>query len=337
MSNFDKAVSRMRALASHFDDQACDGKKNCDLKFYHTARASLKAYSSIQDIFVHDKYPVRAAGLMSRTRASQRLEETGDDSDSGEEHVIESLAPADNVILNKCDQKLQFFCSELVEDLSKNVVDEWERELIEKTCDIVDISKMVREMKDMKMSPDIYSESSFPRYKEAVDFLKIPGLDFIEDSVLKGQYKKFIQIITSLSVSSSGEEHVIDSKQVIMKLFSSVKLYEDIQIVNHTISVAATKSTTESVLESFVSEYEYTSNSRANYSETGLCDTFEIQKDGPLVTKCDNLVKTVLDKYFSDRQTNGWHFVMKKTENLMKTSKTLAKVDEKQSKLPFME
>ena len=337
LDNFDKAVRRLSDLASHFDDQECAGNRDCDLKFYHKARASLRADTSIQDIFVPDKYPVKAAGLMSRTRASQRLEETGHSS-SGEECVIDSQAP-DSVILN-CDKQLKFFCSELVNDLSNKVVSERERELIDKTRDIVDTSKMIGEIKQLKMSPDIYAESSFPRFKEAVDYLKIPGLDFIEDSVIKMQYKRFIQIISSLNSSASSEECVIemDPKQVIMRLFNSTeKLYEDIQIINHTIAVAATKSTTESIIESFVSEYEYTSHSRANYTEKGISDTFEIQKDGPLVSKSDNLVKTVLDKYFSDRKTNGWHFVTRKNENLMRTSKTLLKIDEKKSKLPFME
>ena len=326
-------------MASHFDDQECDGKKCCDIKFYHTARASLKADSSIQDIFVPDKWPVKAAGLMSRTRASQRMEETGHSS-SGDECVIDSPAP-DSVIL-KCDKQLQLFCSELAKDLSNKVVSKGERELIDKTSDIVDISKMIKEMSQMKMSPDIYAETSFPRFKEAVDFLKVPGLEFVGESVIKMQYKSFIQIISSLHppAPASAEECVIevDTKQVIMKLFSSTeKLYKDIQVINHTISVAATKSTTESVIESYVSEYEYSSHKRANYSEKGICDTFEIQKDGPLVSKSDNLVKTVLDKYFSDRKTNGWHFVTRKNENLLRTSKTLAKIKEKQSKLPFME
>ncbi len=268
------------------------------------------------------------------------MEEYGDDSDHDchEERVIAPLTPADSVTL-KCDQKLKFFCSELVKDLSQNVVDNWERDLINRTADIVDISKMIKEMKEAKMSPDIYSESTFNRYKEAVDYLEIPGLDFIEDSVLKRQYKSFIRIISTFLPSDCDEEHVIeaDSKQIIMKLFNDPKLYEDIQIVNHTISVASSKSSSEGVIESFVSEFEYSNNSRVNYSEKGLCDVFEIQKDGPLVTRCDNLVKTVLDKYFDERKTNGWHFVMKKAENLLKTSKTMSKIGEKQNKLPFME
>ena len=36
--------------------------------------------------------------------------------------------------------------------------------------------------------------------------------------------------------------------------------------------------------------YEYSSNSRKNYSETGLSDMFEIQKDSPLVIRCDSMV-----------------------------------------------
>ena len=242
--------------------------------------------------------------------------------------------PEESVFLNS-DKKLKFFTNELVNDLSKQVVDDWERELIEKTSTIVDMQAINEDMKKTKLSPDIYSENSFPKFKEAVDYLEIPGLKKIDDLVIKNQYKNYIQLISSLA---SREECVIEPRKVILRLFnSSEKLYENLQIVNHIIAVAVTKSSTESVLESYVSMYEYTSNSRKNYSETGLSDTFEIQKDGPLVTRCDGMVKIALDRYFSDKKTNGWHFVMKKSENLMRTSKTLKKYDEKQSDIPFME
>ena len=86
----------------------------------------------------------------------------------------------------------------------------------------------------------------------------------------------------------------IDARKVITRLLnSSEKLYEGIQVVNHIITVAATKSTTESV---------YNSNSWKNYREQAMRDSFEVQKaDRPLFTRCDSMVKTVLDKYFSDK------------------------------------
>ena len=81
----------------------------------------------------------------------------------------------------------------MAKDLSNKVVSKGERELIDKTSDIVDILKIIKEMSQMKISPDIYAETLFPRFKEAVDFLKVPGLEFVGESVIKMQYKTFIR------------------------------------------------------------------------------------------------------------------------------------------------
>ena len=324
----------MNEIVSHIEDRQCDGQ-SCDLKYYHSAKATLRSDNSIEGLFVHDKYPVRAAALLSRTRGSQRVEDTGDSSEhSGEECVIDS----GDRVSTKCDEKLKSFASELTKDLTDQVVDDWERQLIGRTKTICGIPEMLKEMKQLKMSPDIYAENSFDRFKEAVDFLQVESLDFIEESVLKRQYKQFIKIISSMHDSASSEECVIETKRVIARLFCSrEKLYEDIQIILYVISVAATKSTTESVIEAYVSQYEYGSNSRKNFSEVGISDTFEIQKDGPLVSRSDQLVRTALDKYFREKKTKGWHFFMKDSEKLFRTSKTMSKIDEKQSDLPFME
>ena len=90
-------------------------------------------------------------------------------------------------------------------------------------------------------------------------------LDFIEDSILKSQYKNYIKLISSLG---SSEDRCSQGQGL---LNSSEKLYEEIQVVNHIITVAATKSTTESV---------YNSNSWKNYREQAMRDSFEVQKDG---------------------------------------------------------
>ena len=91
-------------------------------------------------------------------------------------------------------------------------------------------------------------------------------LDFIEDSILKSQYKNYIKLISSLG---SSEDRCSQGHHETFKL-----LWEaiwGIQVVNHIITVAATKSTTESV---------YNSNSWKNYREQAMRDSFEVQKDG---------------------------------------------------------
>ena len=114
----------------------------------------------------------------------------------------------------------------------------------------------------------------------------------------------------------------IDARKVIMRLLnSSEKLYEGIQVVNHIITVAATKSTTESV---------YNSNSWKNYREQAMRDSFEVQKDGrtglcsPDVTAWSRLSLTniLVTK-------NGWHFIM--SENLLKTSKLILRSDQRRT------
>ena len=199
-------MEKLDGLVSNIEDQQCNGN-SCDLKFYHKARASLKADSSIQGIFVYDKYPARAAALLSRTRASQRVEDTGDESaDCGEECVIGGTEPSVHI---QSDKKLKFLSSELSKDLKERVVDDWERELIEKTRLIVDIRNIMTEMRKLKMSPAVYSENSFPKFREAVDFLEIPGIEYIENSVLKWQYKYYIRILLSLTQSVCDEECII--------------------------------------------------------------------------------------------------------------------------------
>ena len=55
-------------------------------------------------------------------------------------------------------------------------MDDSERDMIGKTAVILDMQKIVWEMEHMNLTPNIYSENSFPRFKEAVNCLYIPGL-----------------------------------------------------------------------------------------------------------------------------------------------------------------
>ena len=127
----------------------------------------------------------------------------------------------------------------------------------------------------------------------------------------------------------------LDSREVFKKFFSTNdKLYEGIQVVLHVSAVAATKSSCESVLESYVSQYEYTSTHRKNFGEEGINDTFEIVKNGPCISKCDKVVRMSLNNYFQDKNVIGWHFI---TKSPFTTSKTVDSIEKRTSLLPFMD
>ena len=98
--------------------------------------------------------------------------------------------------------------------------------------------------------------------------------------------------------------------------------------------MAASKSSTESILESYVSQYEYANDSRKNYGEIGVNDTFEIIKNGPNISKCDRVVKIALDDYFKAQKQQNWHFV---TNKLVTVSKTMRRIGNESSPLVYME
>ena len=228
------------------------------------------------------------------------------------------------------------FASKLSEQISSEVIDVKDRQLIMKTKEILDIPKILVEMKESKLSPEIFAVNSYPKFAEAVKAMDAPSLEVISEEVIRNQYRNFILKINNMFEGLSVEDlKDIDSREVFRKMFSTKdKLYEDIQVILHISAVAATKSSCESVLESYVSQYEYTSNQRKNFGEEGINDTFEIVKNGPCISKCDKVVRMSLDKYFEDKNVIGWHF---HTKSPFTTSKTVTKIKNKTSSLPFMD
>ena len=79
-------------------------------------------------------------------------------------------------------------------------------------------------------------------------------------------------------VEFSEKNKKVDPKQILVRFFDEkLKLYQDIQLVLHIASYAATKSRIESVIESIVSSYEYSSDPRKGFNEESINDVFEIQ------------------------------------------------------------
>ena len=77
--------------------------------------------------------------------------------------------------------------------------------------------------------------------------------------VVSMQFKKFINKLFKLTSALSNEQILdLDSREIVVKLSDSkMKAYEDIQIILHIKSLAATKSSCKSIFVSHASQYEY--------------------------------------------------------------------------------
>ena len=232
------------------------------------------------------------------------------------------------------------FSRKLCEEIENKTVFDEEVELINSTRDILDFQKIILDFRSKKLSEDIYAINNFPTFSRAIESLHIRSLNIISDEVVLMQYKKFINKLVELTSGLSSEQILdLDSREIVVKLLDSkMKLYENIQIILHIISVAATKSSCESILESYVSQYEYACDSRSSFGEDGINDTFEIIKNGPIISKCDKVVKLSLDSYFrSQKKQKYWHFVKKDRAILFKSSRTMYKIGRESSALIFMD
>lgn len=75
-------------------------------------------------------------------------------------------------------------------------------------------------------------------------------------------------------------------------------------------------------------------------SEESCNDDFLIAQNGPIVEKCDNLVKRSITRLFNTRQGKQWRFFQKKNVQKFlfnKDSKVIRRLKNEESPLPFTE
>ena len=169
-----------------------------------------------------------------------------------------------------------------------------------------DIPRLLRDMEAKKLSPLAYSIATFPLYQSVLRSL---GIDFtaIPDSVIERQYKAFIKMTENLLRTEDKIEE-IDSMAFWAQVFDPKEnLYEGLETVLHAAAVSAIKSSCESIVESFVSKYEYHANSRRNLNEDAVSDEFLIAQNGPVISKCDKVLEGALTGLYGDKK--NWHFV----------------------------
>ena len=131
----------------------------------------------------------------------------------------------------------------------------------------------------------------------------------------------------------------VDSKVLVKKFFDpESQLYINIEMVLHAMAVASVKHSCESILESFVSEYENHFDERRNVDEETANEEFEIAVNGPNLAHADSVILEAMELYW---QGNPWHFYrsspLEKLVNASGTSCTLKRLDCIKNSLPVMD
>ena len=299
-------------MTEHFEDTECDGRQDCKLTRFHQSVSSLQTDGTIMGVLVPDKHPETAAGLLSSRTRHHRLDNYGDD-----------------LIAHKVKDKVKHLSLSLCKDLRSRVIKDKEVGVIENTQHILDYNRMMKEMKDKDVTPYIYTILTFSRLFDAAKALCVPSLEKFPQAVLQEQYRNYMRKIVMLVT----EMQSLDPIKIASRLFSSKeKLYDDIQLVLHIAAYAATKSSCESVVESYISQYENASESRKNFKEESMNDVFEIIRNGPWVSKCDKLLQMSLASLRKEKKK--LHFV---TRNLFAKSTVIKRIEKESSQLAFMD
>ena len=204
---------------------------NCPLKYLHQALKQLRN-GEYQDTLILDNYPAPAATLQPRTRASQTIEA----------EMMESNVEID--VLNK----LKNLCSVLSSKIESETVSPEERDLINTTKVLLNFRSMSMSQNTDGLSPTAFAHQHYPQFQEAVDRLRISSLDAFDKSVIEIQFKRFIKKLWELKFT----EDLSDEEMLQRFLSSNEKLYEDVEVIMHILVTAATKSSCESVVESYV-------------------------------------------------------------------------------------
>ena len=123
-------------------------------------------------------------------------------------------------------------------------------------------------------------------------------------------------------------------------LRKELKLYEDVEVIVHCITVAVVKISVESVVESLVSRYSnHISPMRQGTSEISSLEEMIISENGPLLQHADSIIESAMNRYWTEKKMSGWHF-LRKSRNIESyrggSSKVIGRLLNTPSKFPFM-
>lgn len=313
---FNAALDDWDAMTAHFEDHNCSGGDGCKLSTFHSAVTSLNTDKKVNNVFLLDKYPVQNAALNTKTRGQQRYEDVDDE-----------------IISQKVGALVQKLSRDLCSDLRTRAVKDEDVKIIELTRVILDFGSMIKKMRGLKLSPEIFAATYVSKFLTAAKKLKIPSIEDLEESFIEKQFRTFIKKLDSFYPEDDKDVCKIDPLAVLTKLFSTKENhFFGIEVILHICGYSSLKSSCESILESFVSEYEYASDPRKNFHEENITDVYEICHNGPIMSKCDKVVDMALKSYAKDKKK--LHFVTAKS---FSKSEVILRMEKETSGLIFMD
>ena len=296
--------------------------KKCPWPRYHTSKESLKANNSIRNLRVVERFGVPAAGLQVITRRAYQ----------------DMLANKKENVEDITEKKLKELTDDITEKLSKEVFSDEGKEVIEHTRTLLDLPSLA--VKVRYSSPVKVALMEYGRWFEAVMKIPVEDLKDVPKDELKQQFKGFVSRLEDITHEYSIQElKELDSKILIKQFFDPNKeLFVDIEMVLHAIAVASVKLSCESILESFVSQYENHFDEHINVSEETANEEFLIARNGPNLAHADGVISEALDVYWEGKP---WHFYrtspLEKLVHPSGSSSTLRKFQATRNPLPFMD
>ena len=238
----------------------------------------------------------------------------------------------------KADKKLLELTKDIAKRLDENVFNKEGENIINQTRVILDLPKWA-----MQLKAEGYvkvAATNFSKWIEAVQKIPIEDLNDVPGDELKSQFKLFLCRLESMTKKYSLDQLVkLDSKVLIKKFFDPDELlYLYVEMILHSMAVASIKQSCKSILESFVSKYEYHFDLRRKVDEETANEEFEIAVNGPNLAHSDSVIIEAMNLYWNGKP---WHFFkkcsVKDYVDPNRMSKVLKRLHSIKSHLPIMD
>ena len=311
-----EVVKPKRIKRKKDDIMKCPWLKN------HESKLTLHKDKIIMGLAVKDKFGVPAAGLQVLTRRTYK------------DILVNNKVDVED----KSDKELLALARDISRRLEDDVFGEEGKVVIQRTRTILDLPSLAIKIKKSTSTIRV-ALTEFGPWIEAVRNIPVTELEDISEEEMKAEFKLFINRLDEITKKYSAKElEKFDTKLLIKTFFEeSNNLYQGIEMVLQAMAVSSVKSSCESILESFVSQYENHFDQRRNVDETTATEEFEISCNGPSLAQADAVITEAMDLYWDGKP---WHFFrtspLEKLMNPAGISSTIKRVENMKNKLPFM-
>lgn len=220
-------------------------------------------------------------------------------------------------------------------DKLKNVFTEDDLKLFEHVRVITDLKLLA--MKIKLKGVVLTAASELEKFLLSVKTI-VHDLKDISPSQLELQYRIFLDKMEEVIKPMPMKEYKELTSISLIKTFLSSKLclFKNIELIMHSICVASTIFSVESICESLTSTYEYHNSRRRQITEETALHEMMISVNGPLPTNSNSIISEAMNSYFAHQK--DWHFV-RRSNNLKDwtVSKCADKLMKRNSSLPFMD